>query len=340
MKFSDEKKNSIKQYLLERITSNDSSPTKTVAETCNINLSTVHSYIKELISDNIIRKIKRGQYELVSQNYTYTLSRKNGDLQDDMYALAHCLSPHISHLAQNVQDIWSYVFSEMINNVMDHSAAEIAKIIIIQDYLKTEVVIFDNGVGIFEKIKDHFNFNTLDDAICELFKGKLTTDTENHSGEGIFFSSKLMDSFFIFSSGKIFTNNKFDDSIIMDMKFQEQTGTCVMMELSNFSHKTTKEVFDSFANEDGNFIKTRLPLKNIFDSSPVSRSQAKRISNRLEKFKEVIIDFDEITWMGQGFAHQLFVLFPKNHPEISITPINMNEDITKMYNHVLHSAEN
>ena len=165
MKFSDEKKNSIKQYLLEKITSNDSSPTKTVAETCNINLSTVHSYIKELISDNIIRKIKRGQYELVSQNYTYTLSRKNGDLQDDMYALAHCLSPHISHLAQNVQDIWSYVFSEMINNVMDHSAAEIAKIIIIQDYLKTEVVIFDNGVGIFEKIKDHFNFNTLDDAI-------------------------------------------------------------------------------------------------------------------------------------------------------------------------------
>ena len=35
MKFSDEKKNSIKQYLLEKITSNDSSPTKTVAETCN-----------------------------------------------------------------------------------------------------------------------------------------------------------------------------------------------------------------------------------------------------------------------------------------------------------------
>ena len=84
-----------------------------------------------------------------------------------------------------------------------------------------------------------------------------------------------------------------------------------MMELSNFSHKTTKEVFDSFANEDGNFIKTRLPLKNIFDSSPVSRSQAKRISNRLEKFKEVIIDFDEITWMGQGFAHQLLFYFQK-----------------------------
>lgn len=39
--------------------------------------------------------------------------------------------------------------------------------------------------------------------------------------------------------------------------------------------------------------------------------------------------------MGQGFAHQLFVVFARNHEEIDITPINMNEDVTKMYNHVM-----
>lgn len=80
-------------------------------------------------------------------------------------------------------------------------------------------------------------------------------------------------------------------------------------------------------------------LKNVFDMSPISRSQAKKLCNRLEKFKEVVIDFDKVSWMGQGFAHQMFAVFAKAHPDILITPINMNEDIEKMYNHVLSSVD-
>jgi hypothetical protein len=107
------------------------------------------------------------------------------------------------------------------------------------------------------------------------------------------------------------------------------------MSLSNFTQKTPQEVFDLYANVDGGFTKTRIPVKNMFDTSPVSRSQAKRVCNRLENFEEVIIDFDGISWMGQGFAHQLFVVFANEHPNIRLLPVNMNEDITKMYNHVV-----
>ena len=110
-----------------------------------------------------------------------------------------------------------------------------------------------------------------------------------------------------------------------------------MMSLSNFTHKKPKEVFDLYADIEGGFIKTRIPMKNVFDSSPVSRSQAKRICNRLEKFKEVLLDFDGVQWMGQGFAHQLFVVFANQHPDIRLIPINMNEDITKMHLHVIQT---
>ena len=127
---------------------------------------------------------------------------------------------------------------------------------------------------------------------------------------------------------------KYDEGKILSLVLENQKGTCVFMELSNFSHKTAKEIFDAYSNVDGGFVKTKIPLKNIFDTSPVSRSQAKRICNRLDKFKEVIVDFDEIGWLGQGFAHQLFVVFANSHPDIILTPINMNEDVTKMYNHV------
>lgn len=203
--------------------------------------------------------------------------------------------------------------------------------------VKTYVMITDDGIGIFKKIKEHFGYSTLDEAICELFKGKLTTDSANHSGEGIFFSSKMMDDYFIVSSGKIFTSNKYDNSKIISIAESNTKGTCVIMSLSNFTHKTPKEVFDLYADMEGGFIKTKIPLKNVFDSSPVSRSQAKRICNRLEKFKEVVLDFDGVQWMGQGFAHQLFVVFANQHPDIRLIPINMNEDITKMHSHVIQT---
>ena len=79
----------------------------------------------------------------------------------------------------------------------------------------------------------------------------------------------------------------------------------------------------------------KILMKNMFTTSPVSRSQAKHICNRLEKFQEITLDFEGLSWMGQGFAHQLFVVFANEHPDIELLPIHMNEDVTKMYNHVM-----
>lgn len=340
MKFSEDKKNAIQHYILEKISQNTTSLSKKVSETFDVNQSTIHSYITDLLEKNIIMKVKRGEYKLVTNSYKYILSRKNGDLDNDLYALEECLSRHISGFPQNVQGIWDYVFSEMVNNVMDHSAAETATIHVIQDYINTTVILSDNGVGIFKKLKDYFGFPSIDETICELFKGKLTTDSMNHSGEGIFFSSKLMDSFYILSSGNLFTNSKYAESKYEDIKLlnnssQSDIGTTVVMKLSNFSIKEVKDIFNLYEDSSGRFTKTILPLKNIFKTSLVSRSQAKRVCNNLDKFKEVIIDFDEITWMGQGFAHQLFVVFTNHHPETKIIPINMNEDVQKMYNHAI-----
>lgn len=333
MKFDQEKKQSILFYILEKIDQGDGTVSKTVAETFSINQNTVHSYINELLKNGIIERVKRGAYRLVKEKKVFYLTRDNGDLDSDTFAFHAFFEPYIKELSANIREIWAYTFSEMMNNVMDHSEAQNVELIIEQDYLNTTTMIVDDGIGIFEKIKTYFNLSSCDEAICELFKGKLTTDSKNHSGEGIFFSSKMMDDFFIVSSGKIFSNNKFDNSRVMDLSVNTK-GTGVIMTLSNYTHKQTHEVFDLYADIDGGFTKTTLPLKNIFDASPVSRSQAKRVCNRLEKFEEVVIDFEDIEWMGQGFAHQLFVVFQNEHPEVRLVPIHMNESIGKMYRHV------
>ena len=336
MKYSAEKKQTIILYILDKIASDAQSLSKSVSETFNISTNTVHTYLNELIDNGIIEKQKRGKYKLVSTRHQYSFKRSAGELNSDTLPYDACLEKEIRHLADNVQRIWAYSLSEMVNNVIDHSDAENMHLIISQNYLTTTVILTDDGVGIFEKIKNHFNFPTTEEAICELFKGKLTTDEENHSGEGIFFTSKMMDTFLILSSGKIFTSSRFDDDTILDFG-DKVNGTCVLMTLSNFTHKTPKEIFDQFSDIDGSFVTTKIPLKNIFDSAPVSRSQAKRVCNRLEKFTEAILDFDGIEWMGQGFAHQLFVVFRKAHPEISLVPQNMNDSVKTMYNHVVNT---
>lgn len=336
MRFNAEKKKAIILYLMEKIDAGAENLTKSVAEAFDINQNTVHTYINQLVKENIIMRVRYGQYALKETVYTHKLRRSSGELESDMHAYTAFLKGYIRQLPDNVQAIWEYAFSEMINNVMDHSGAETATITVRQNYLKTTVCIQDDGIGIFEKIKNYFAFSSLEDAMCELFKGKLTTDAKNHSGEGIFFTSRIMDFFFILSGGKIFTHNKFEDGMSLNLRDEEQKGTYVEMSLSNYTQKQVREVFDMYSDVDGGFKKTVLPLKNFFDTSPVSRSQARRVCNRLNAFEEVILDFESLEWMGQGFAHQIFVVFSKEHPQVRIVPVHMNEAITKMYNHVLY----
>ncbi|MCH5251914.1 MAG: STAS-like domain-containing protein [Lachnospiraceae bacterium] len=92
-----------------------------------------------------------------------------------------------------------------------------------------------------------------------------------------------------------------------------------------------------FSDVDGGFTKTRIPLKNIYETYPVSRSQAKRLCNRLENFMEVELDFAEIEEIGQGFAHQIFCVFQNDHPGIELIPVNMSTEVEKMIYHVKQS---
>ena len=334
MSMTAEQRENLRFYLLEKIRQGKTGLSRSVAEEFGITPATVHSHINGLVEAGIIKRVKRDAYELVRREYAYDLSRKAGELDADMDAYDRCLYPHIRDFPRNVVDIWAYAFSEMVNNVIDHSMAENLHIVVSLDHLETRTLILDDGVGIFEKIREHFRLPSTDDAIAELFKGKLTTDEKNHSGEGIFFTSKLMDDFLIVSDGKVFSDNRYDVSLVGTLP-DVTKGTAVLMGLSNYSRKHAREVFDLYSDVDGGFTKTRVPLKNMFDSSPVSRSQAKRVCTRLDRFKEVEIDFDGIQWMGQGFAHQIFVVFRNAHPETKLTPVNMNESVSKMYRHVV-----
>lgn len=331
-------KDRIKHYILEKIEIGDTSIAQKTAENFNVSLTTVYRYLNELCTEEIIKKSGR-KYVLseIENIKTYDTGTR---LEEDRI-FTEIIDPIIKNLPNNVYKIWQYAFTEMLNNAIDHSNATEITIYTIYNYCSTKIMIDDNGIGIFEKIKEFYGYETLDDAVNELFKGKLTTDSENHSGEGIFFTSRMIEHFGVSSDGKLFTHNTHynliqDISSVPELNvWKDRKGTTVAMIMPNNSKVDIKEVFDMYSDVDSGFIKTHIPLKSIFtDGYPVSRSQAKRLSARFESFEEIILDFDGIDDIGQGFAHELFVVFKRKHPHVNLNVTNENQDVRKMIAHV------
>lgn len=335
MSLNANKAEQLRLYLLEKISQKQTSVVRKTAETFDVTPATVYRHLDRLERDGVIQKQKRDQYVLVTRTEHTHVNRDDPIFSSEDLIYGQCVRPLLSGCPANVRGIWDYLCGEIINNVIDHSQAEHLDITITQDYLNTCVQIADDGIGIFEKIRAYLGLSNLEEAVGELFKGKLTTDSAHHSGEGIFFSSRLADEFVIFSSGLFFTHNRFEnDKLLNELP---ATGTIVRMTLSNFSKKEAKDVFNLYADPESGFTRTQIPLRQYFESSPVSRSQAKRLCSRLDRFREVTLDFTGLDWIGQGFAHQLFVVFQNEHPNIRLLPVGMTEDVEKMVRHVMQS---
>mgnify|MGYP001612874933 CR=1 FL=1 len=65
-----------------------------------------------------------------------------------------------------------------------------------------------------------------------------------------------------------------------------------------------------------------------------SRSQARDIFASLDKFKVIILDFDQVPTIGQAFADEIFRVFLSTHPDVEIKVINANEAVQFMIDRV------
>ncbi|MBP7362585.1 MAG: hypothetical protein KA960_12965, partial [Nitrospira sp.] len=140
--------------------------------------------------------------------------------------------PVVSDLPSNVRDIWHYGITEIVNNAIDHSGAESVHVGMSRTALYTSAWVSDKGEGIFLKIQRALGLYDTREAILELAKGKFTTDPENHSGEGIFFSSKMFDAYDIRSGNLHFMHDSGGLDILAERE-KEDHGTLVLMRLEN-----------------------------------------------------------------------------------------------------------
>ena len=336
MSLKREEKDKIKEFLLKTISIGEN-PYKAMENNFKISRQTVSKYLSELVEKNYITKNSKGNYAInfyISEFKIY----KNKNLEEDIL-YDELIKKYEIDKKNNVKHILVYAFTEMLNNAIEHSEGTEISIHYAENYFNIFVIIKDNGIGIFKKIVRDHNLKNENEAIFELKKGKLTSDAENHSGEGIFFTSKVVDYFLISSFNKTFSSGS-DEYFYNIEQNRERTikGTEVILVLNKNTERTTKEIFDEYTSDDFVFNKTKITVhlaKDYLGHDFVSRSLAKRILMNVEKFKVIVLDFENIDNIGQGFADEVFRVFKNKNPDITIVPINMNEEIEFMINRAM-----
>ena len=329
----------IRQFILDNVEHHPCDVTTITARTFDISRQAVNKHIKKLVDQQALLIKGSTRNRRYSLHPTEKWERRyafDGKLSEDQ-VWREDVSQFFNELPDNVVDIWHYGVTEIVNNAIDHSSGKKLLVQVSQTATNTEIWIYDDGEGIFKKIQRELGLLDERHSVLELSKGKLTTDPDNHTGEGIFFSSRMFDDFAILSGNVYFSHQYSEDWIMEHQRFQNGTG--VFMRMNNNTARTSKKIFDSFAlsDDDYHFSKTVVPVRlaQYGDDKLVSRSQAKRLLTRIDRFKTVLFDFDEVEVVGQAFADEIFRVFKNRHPGMELIYLNANIQVRQMITRAL-----
>jgi anti-sigma regulatory factor (Ser/Thr protein kinase) len=237
------------------------------------------------------------------------------------------LRPNVARLAQ-------HAFSELLNNAIDHSGGTLVTVSVRQTGMHLQMLVSDDGCGIFERIQQDFLVDDPTLAMLELSKGKLTSQPGRHSGHGLFFTSRLADMFDLHANHHAFQFRGWDRRRWHAGRPLAHEGTSVYLAIALDTERTLDGVRRAHSHDGAGyaFDSTQIALGLI--SSRVagleSRAQAKRVASRLQCFRRAELDFSGIDDIGHGFADELFRVFPRTCPALELVPVGLAPRVAEM----------
>ncbi len=252
------------------------------------------------------------------------------------------LAPLLADVRANVRNLANIALTEMLNNALDHAQAQQVAMGMHVQGGRLQMLVADDGVGIFAKIANAAQLFDTRLAVLELAKGKFTTAPEGHSGIGIFVSSRMMDGFAIESGGLRFDPHDAADALPlftwMDAKAclkPSAVQTVVRMDLALQTQRNANDVYLKYfePTEVGAdaFHTTEIPVRLAqLSGELISRSQAKWVTERATQFKTVILDFEGVAHVGQAFVDEVFRVFAVAHPEIQLKTMGMTPAVSQL----------
>jgi anti-sigma regulatory factor (Ser/Thr protein kinase) len=224
-------------------------------------------------------------------------------------------------LPVEVRRMAQHAFTELLNNAVDHSGGTRVTVSLRQTPLHLQLLVSDDGCGLFERIAQSFAIDDPQLAMFELSKGKLTSEPERHSGHGLFFASRLADIFDLHANSAAFQHRHWGDEIWRKTRPAPHRGTSVYLAIALDTPRTLDSVLRAHsAGATGyGFDRTDVALKLLGGPDMLmSRADARRVTARLTMFGQAELDFSGIDAIGHGFADELFRVFRREHPEVNL----------------------
>jgi len=328
----------IRTFLIDNIAERPQDIAAVTAKEFSVSRTTVHRHLQTLLQKGDILKTGKTRgaaYFLKLARDKKLLFNANSTI-GEFEIWKEYFSDSFSALSDNAYAVCEHGFGEMFNNALDHSEGNNIWVETKWEPSQVTITIADNGVGIFYKIKKAENLQDDRESVLLLSKGKFTTDKENHSGEGIFFTSRAVDDFLLWSHKLFYRKNNREDDWFLQTKESSFNGTSVTLIVRLDTKRTLEDLYRQYTAHDDDeiprFDKTHIlvELSKLEDDRFVSRSQAKRILMGLDKFKRVVLDFRGVQTIGQSFVDEVFRVFKIKHPDVKIEYLNAGDDVIFM----------
>ncbi len=241
------KPHAIRKFLIDNVEKHHRDLVRFAMEKFDLSRPAIHEHLEKLIKSGDIKKSGSKSATVYSRGMTKkddTWSLPIGKEGDEAEIWQKDFVPRLSSYSKNIQDICYYGVSEMINNAIDHSEGRHLNLSWNDSGSEIKILIGDDGIGIFKKISDALGLEDQREAILHLAKGKFTTDASRHTGQGIFFTSRIFDRFAIMSHEITYirTRNE-DDWLIETRKTDQVLGTVIVLNLDK--HTTRFKFFSS-----------------------------------------------------------------------------------------------
>ncbi|HZE92278.1 MAG TPA: DUF4325 domain-containing protein [Rhizobacter sp.] len=237
-------------------------------------------------------------------------------------------------LPAHVHRMMQHAFCELLNNAIDHSEGTQVTVSLRQTPSHVQLLVSDDGRGLFDKISQEFMLDDPALAMLELSKGKLTSQPQRHCGRGLFFTSKLADVFDLHANEVAFQHREWDPRGWLPGRPLKSRGSSIYAAIALDTTRSLASVMNAYS-EDGSglgFDRTSIALGLVHSPKAglESRAQARRVAARLDQFKRVEVNFDGVDEIGHSFADELFRVLAAQHAGVELVPINMSPAVRAM----------
>ncbi|MBI9046358.1 MAG: DUF4325 domain-containing protein [Anaerolineaceae bacterium] len=240
--------------------------------------------------------------------------------------------PIFQKMPVNVVALCQFGFTEILSNAIEFSGGNQVCIQVKIWPDQVQLIIADDGIGLFESLKQALEYEHISHLVLELLKGKYSTHPEKHAGTGLFYAARLFDWFSV-SSKELRLERKANRFQLFQSE-QAIQGTGVIMQTRTRSDRTLVSVFDQYG--DGLSAKslkhTEVPVFLVKSGTQplVKPSQAEILLKRLNLFEVIILDFEYISTTSIEFLDEIFRTFLEENPKVQLIPVNTNKRIQHM----------